>query len=41
MAVLAVSFIGYLIWLHFAEVRRLQKEQRQRARERRGRWGYV
>jgi hypothetical protein len=40
-ALLAVSLVSYLSWLHFHEKRAQRRVRRERERERRSHWGYM
>ena len=41
LAVFAVGFVSYLLWLRFREKRTARRQQRERDRDRRSHWGYV
>ena len=41
MALLALGFAGYLVWLRFREKREARRVQLERERDRRSHWGYV
>ena len=41
MAFVSLGLIGYLLWLRHRDKRNVQKQLRERERDRRKHWGYV